>query len=596
MPTINNLEYITIAIYLLLMMGVGAAFKRFTKNSGDFFKSGSRGTWWLVGTSLYMSGFSAWAFTGAAGVAYLAGWSVLCGFAGQAAGYFVNYFCYARWFRQLRATTGPEVIDLRFGPRTRQFYAWTTIVTSTPVAALQLYALAIFCASVFNLDIAFTILFTGAVVVAYTIIGGTWSLMATDFIQTLILIPMTVALAVVCLIKLGGFDGMLEHVRASGLTDSFQLFKPEGAFPNSAYTWAWGAALFLRNLMQEISLASASRYFAVKDGRDAAKAAMLCCVLLTFGLFIWFIPPMTARLLYEAEVRAVGAALAKPAEAAYVVAGLKLLPAGFTGIMVIAMFAATMSGMDAGLTRNAAVIVRDICPSLCRIFGFRAPGEAWQLQAGRWVTLVLGVGVVWCAFYFSRVKGVGIFELMTQTGALLALPMSIPMILAVFIRRVPSWSAIFSVGLGLLASLVSYNSRRLFGQEWNLQTTIFVNVAVGVLAFLATIPFWRSASKAYRDKVDAFFDLMHRPVDFEREVGRASDPDQLRLLGYFTMATGALFQALLVVPNPMPSRILIVSIGFSIIAMGGGMVLSARRAARLALARTIPSGEKADLG
>ena len=86
MLSIRPLDYAIIAAYLLLRVGVGAAFTRFTRTSADYFRGGSRATWWLVGTSLYMGCFSAWTFTGAAGVAYLAGWSVVCIYGGSICG------------------------------------------------------------------------------------------------------------------------------------------------------------------------------------------------------------------------------------------------------------------------------------------------------------------------------------------------------------------------------------------------------------------------------------------------------------------------------------------------------------------------------
>ncbi|MBT5168557.1 MAG: transporter, partial [Opitutales bacterium] len=64
-----SVEYIVIISYLILLLAVGWYFKRFNKDTNDFLKGGCRGTWWLVGMSSFMSAFSAWTFTGAAGVA-----------------------------------------------------------------------------------------------------------------------------------------------------------------------------------------------------------------------------------------------------------------------------------------------------------------------------------------------------------------------------------------------------------------------------------------------------------------------------------------------------------------------------------------------
>jgi|GEM_PF-3902507 len=55
-PTI---EYSVIVAYLVLMLVVGLVFKNFNKNSGDYFRGGSQGTWWIVGMSSFMAGISA---------------------------------------------------------------------------------------------------------------------------------------------------------------------------------------------------------------------------------------------------------------------------------------------------------------------------------------------------------------------------------------------------------------------------------------------------------------------------------------------------------------------------------------------------------
>jgi len=81
---ISNIEYFVIAGYLILTIVVGLFFKKFSSNTDDYFKGGSKGTWWLVGTSAFMGTFTAWTFTGAAGMAYEAGYSVMFIFLGSA--------------------------------------------------------------------------------------------------------------------------------------------------------------------------------------------------------------------------------------------------------------------------------------------------------------------------------------------------------------------------------------------------------------------------------------------------------------------------------------------------------------------------------
>ena len=90
--------------------------------------------------------------------------------------------------------------------------------------------------------------------------------------------------------------------------------------------------------------AMAQRYFSVDNERSARKVALLCCGLFFVGAFLWFIPPMAMRVVYP-DLRTVWPSLANPSEAAYAVASLTLLPHGLIGVMLAAMFSATMANL-----------------------------------------------------------------------------------------------------------------------------------------------------------------------------------------------------------------------------------------------------------
>jgi solute:Na+ symporter, SSS family len=73
MSSVNSVDYVVIALYALLMVLVGLYVVRFNRGAAEYFRGGSRVPWLVAGLSCFMSGFSAWTFTGAAGVAYRAG-------------------------------------------------------------------------------------------------------------------------------------------------------------------------------------------------------------------------------------------------------------------------------------------------------------------------------------------------------------------------------------------------------------------------------------------------------------------------------------------------------------------------------------------
>lgn len=527
---------IVIGVYLLLIVAMGIVFARFNKNDSDYFRGGSQGTWWLVGSSAFMSGFSAYTFTAASGIAFEAGWSVMIIYAANAIGYLLNFLFLAPWFRQIRATTYPEVIKERFGIKTQQFYAWIGVVMSLLMAGIWLNGLAIFVSAVFQIDVKYVIVAVGLVVLLYSMTGGVWAVMGTDFLQSLILIPITILMAYLCLKAMGGWSGMSELIQTQGLTEKFKVINEPGEISMEKATWLWAIAIIIKNVMVHNTLGSSVKYFSVKDGKEARMAAALAGILMVLGAVIWIIPPMASRLLFADIVN--GMDVSKPSETAYAVAAMQLLPRGMTGLMVIAMFAATMSSMDTGLNRNAAIFVRDILPAISKTLGFKQVGTIMAMRLGRIFTFIFGLCIIGLALYFEAQDGKGIFTWMLKIGAVVGIPLSVPMLMCLFIKRAPSWSAALTVSLTMIPSAIGLYSEEIFGQEWLFQTKLLVNLISGITIFLCTIPFASTSPQEYHDRVAAFFKRMHTPIDLETEVGLPSDGLQLLVVGRFAMIAG----------------------------------------------------------
>lgn len=58
--------------------------------------------------------------------------------------------------------------------------------------------------------------FVGVVVLFYSVSGGSWAVMATDVIQSLVLIPLTVLVASVCMREIGWIGGFSQAVDDAG--------------------------------------------------------------------------------------------------------------------------------------------------------------------------------------------------------------------------------------------------------------------------------------------------------------------------------------------------------------------------------------------
>ena len=71
-----SLDYITLGIYCVVLVGIGIWGFRRVRTSSDFYVAGGRVPWWLSGISHHVSGYSAVVFTGYATSAYRNGISI----------------------------------------------------------------------------------------------------------------------------------------------------------------------------------------------------------------------------------------------------------------------------------------------------------------------------------------------------------------------------------------------------------------------------------------------------------------------------------------------------------------------------------------
>jgi len=196
---LSTYDYIVIAFYFAFMASMGLVFKRFIKNTSDYFRSGGEMMWWIVGAGAFMTSFSAVTFTGMAGKAYEDGPVVMVIFIGNAVGFFFNWLYFAPVFRQMRCVTSMQAVRKRFGEVNEQFFTWIQIPTGVLYAAIWLNGLGVFVSAAFNRDLSETIIITGAVVVIMSMVGGSWTTTASDFVQLLLLMPITIVAAVLAL-------------------------------------------------------------------------------------------------------------------------------------------------------------------------------------------------------------------------------------------------------------------------------------------------------------------------------------------------------------------------------------------------------------
>ena len=203
-----TIEYITLAIYFGVLLALGAYFNRFTKNLSDYVRGGAQGSWWLIGSSILMSAISAFTFTGNASAAFEGGPSLLVIYAANCAGFAVGGLFLGPWLRQTRAYTTADVVRSRFGVSVEQFSAGFGVIIGPITAAIQLYALSLFASTVLDLPLIPILVTIGIIVTFYSTSGGKWAVMATDFVQAMVMLSITILVCFLSLRAVGGFSGV----------------------------------------------------------------------------------------------------------------------------------------------------------------------------------------------------------------------------------------------------------------------------------------------------------------------------------------------------------------------------------------------------
>lgn len=542
MRGITVVDYAVIALYMVVMLGIGFYAARFNKNASDYFRGGNRIPWMVAGLSSFMSGFSAWTFTGAAGLAYQKGIIVILMYLGNAATFLLGYWIFALRWRRSRISTVMEYLVERFDERTRQAFSWTSVFFQLFTGATMLYGLGLFVSSTCGLPLVWTIFGSGLVILAYCVVGGLWAVVITDFLQAAILMPFTLVMLVASLAKVGGITGLI----ASLPPEMKDLTLRSGTFD-----WGYVACWTVMVSFGYNTAAMAQRYFCVDDERSAKKVALLCFWLFMIGAFIWFIPPLAMRVLYP-DIAAVFPGRANPHEASYALAALTLLPTGLVGIMLAAMFSATMSSLSGLFNMHAAVISKDIYQTLFA----RKAGEKELLVAG-WVA-TFGVGATMTGLAMAMAaRGSSIFGVMLTFNTVISLAYGPPALLGLVVKRTPAWSGLLTFFVGLALGCYGAGFFRFFSPildaKWSLQQQCLIILPISFAVFYAS-SFFDSGDPAQEARREGLFLRLATPVDVDKELGATGDPtaEVFRFLSLSTASVGVL--SLLLVFSAQPGQ------------------------------------------
>src|SRR5215470_4916399 len=219
---LNILDWSVIAAYFLMNLGIGLYYMRRARgNTTEFFLSGRDVPWWLAGTSMVATTFSAdtpLVVTGMVARNGIAGnwlwWNM-------AASGMLTVFVYARLWRRAGVMTDVEFAELRYAGAPAAFLrGFRAVYLGIPINCIIIGWVNLAMMKILQVTLGLDasgalwallalLLFTAF----YTTLAGLWGVLVTDLVQFVLKMGMVVALAYFAVRAVGGLDALESRVR-----------------------------------------------------------------------------------------------------------------------------------------------------------------------------------------------------------------------------------------------------------------------------------------------------------------------------------------------------------------------------------------------
>ena len=330
-----------IVLYFLSVIGIGIWSRRRAGSRDGFFVANRKGTTPLITGSLFATIIGGSATVGLAGLGFKQGltgaWWLLVG----SPGLLILGFALAGKLRALALYTLPELVERQYDHRVGLaasiliVIAWVGVVAGQIVAAGKVLSVLGFGSPLLWMG-TFTMVF-----VAYTVLGGQYSVIQTDVLQAVIILVGIAAVLAVVLPLVEGLGGL----EASLPPDYF-------SFPLST-KFDWKALLSFLVLVGATYVVGPDMYtrlFCSKEGKTAQKSTLITAFLISLFAFAIALIGMAARALYPHI----------PAEQAFPQIVVGTLPPALKGIVLAALVAALMSSADTCLLSQSVILTEDV--------------------------------------------------------------------------------------------------------------------------------------------------------------------------------------------------------------------------------------------
>lgn len=350
------LNWTVLVVYLLSMLLLGFYFMKREGGSDDFFKGGGRIPWWAAGISIYATMLSAITYMAYPAKAYATDWTYYPMLVTILIVSFPVVHYYLPFFRRLNVTSAYEYLERRFNALTRLMASALFIIFMVARMALVLYLPSLALTAVTGIDIYTCIVLMGLITIVYCTMGGVEAVVWGDVVQGFILVGGALfAVAYLALGTEGGIGGFIDIASADG---KFRLFDWSFDY-RSATFWVIILGGLANNLISYTSDQTViQRYLTTKDERSARRSIMMNGVMSVFISVAFFAIGAGLYTFFKTHPAELDYTMAK-ADIIFPFFMMSQLPAGVAGLLIAAIFAATMSTISSNINSVATAFSVD---------------------------------------------------------------------------------------------------------------------------------------------------------------------------------------------------------------------------------------------
>jgi SSS family solute:Na+ symporter len=448
-----TIDYVILAIYFAVVLGIGLVARLQIKTDLDFFLSGRSLPAWITGLAFMAANLGALEILGqAANGAQYGIPAVHYYWIGAVPAMVFLGLVMMPFYYGAKVRSVPEYLRLRFNDATHAFNALTFAVATVLISGVNLFALALIIHLMLGWSIALAILIAAALVLVYITLGGLTSAIYNEVLQFFVIVAALLPLTIVALHSVGGISGLKHRV---------ENFKPLGTAGLHAWRglaighhtnplgsdWigiVFGLGFVLGFGYWTTNFAEVQRALSASNLSAARRTPLIGAIPKTFLPAIIILPGIIAVL----TVHGLGVSKAIGLQYNTAIPHLvgNFLPEGMLGIAITGLLAAFMAGVAANVTSFNTVVTYDLIQSYW--LKDREPG--FYLKAGRWVT-VAGILVSVATAFIAK----GYSNIMNYIQTLFSIfnaPLFATFIIAMFWRRATAWGGFWSLVAGTAAA------------------------------------------------------------------------------------------------------------------------------------------------